>query len=79
MESGLECEYDVEGTMDEMALREERDGVGKSGKSGARAARNFFSPPTYYFCPASGQPNNNLRLPPSFFLLCFVIFLPLIC
>jgi hypothetical protein len=29
MESGLECEGDVEGAMDEMALREERDGVGQ--------------------------------------------------
>ncbi len=41
MESGLECEGVVEGTINEMALREERDGFA-SGNRGARAASRPF-------------------------------------
>ena len=52
MELGLECEGDVEGTMDAMVLREGRDGV-SSGNRGARAASQLF-PAAPTAVPASG-------------------------
>ena len=56
MELGLECEGDVEGTMDAMVLREEgRDGV-SSGNRGARAASQLFpAAPTLLFLPVAGN------------------------
>ena len=61
MESGLECEGDVEGTMNGMALREERDWpVALPVATVVHELPRHFSPPAAL---ASRQPNNKLHLP----------------
>jgi hypothetical protein len=69
MESGLECEGDFEGTMDEMAFREERDGVGQWQLWCTSCLATL---PRCAAAPAALAGKQYLHLPPSFFLLCFV-------
>jgi hypothetical protein len=67
MESGLECEGEVEGTMNVMALREDRDGVvqwqPRCTSCLATFPRRADSELQYYFLPVVGPTPS-----PAFFL-----------